>query len=158
MSRNTITEALAAQMLQEQDDLLNRLESTSKKLDEVTSSANGRLETMTVALEKSADHFRGAVTQFIDIAKKDIEEAAQGAAKRSIIATANEQQQALKEAAAAAFNKETFGELRRLSESFQRFKAEQRTQWIPLLMMAGALALLSGVIAGALVAFVFSRT
>jgi len=157
MSRNTVTEALAAQMLQEQDELLSRLESASHKLDDVTTSANIRLETMTAALEKGADNFRGAVTQFIDIAKKDIEEAAQGAAKRSIIATANEQQQSLKEAAAAAFNKETFDELRRLSESFQRFKAEQRAQWIQLLMMAGALALLSGVIAGALVAFIFSH-
>jgi len=157
MSRNTVTEALAAQMLQEQDELLNRLESASQKLDEVTSSANAQMETMTAALEKGADNFRDAVTEFINLAKQDIEEAAHGAAKRSIIATANEQQQALKEAAATAFNKETFGELRRLSESFQRFKTEQRTQRIQLLMLAGTLAVLSGVVSGVLVAFFASR-
>lgn len=149
MTRRSLSEALAAEMLAEQDSLLARLEKTTETLD----SACKHAETISETLIKSADSFRGAVTQFIEIAKQDIEESANTVAKKTIIATAHEQQETLKQVAAEAFSAAAFEELRRLSASFQRFKMEQRAERTRLLLSAAAISFAAGFVAALVVVF-----
>lgn len=143
----TMREAVAAQVLQEVDALVSRVETLPNKVSEVDT----QLKATTDALTQAADAFRMAVTAFSEQAKVDLTEHMERKAHAITTKMVEEQHASMREAARAAFRSQVSDKAESLASTLKSAAAEfNRARWARMLEN-GVVALLAATIAAALV-------
>jgi N-methylhydantoinase B/oxoprolinase/acetone carboxylase alpha subunit len=146
----SLREAIAAQVLEEVDALVSRVEALQKASD-----AESQLKTTIAALNDASDRYRLAVTEFTEQAKTELTEHMQRKAADLVPATLEQLRGAMQEAARGAFDARAVEKVEGLADKLREAAGEfRRSVWTRIIENFAVAVVASGITAAVVYAFV----